>query len=67
MKTLLSNSQIDKFADVLINMGTVIFAVTVVPFFLKNEKIEILVFFVGLVLTISCWSSSIVLVRKIKK
>ena len=67
MKTLLSNSQLDKLADVLINMGTVIFAVAVVPFFLKTEKIEPRVLFAGLALTFLCWSASIVLVRSKKR
>lgn len=66
MRTLLSNAQLDKLADVLINMGTVIFAVAVVPFFLVKEFDEG-AFYTGVVLTFVCWVSSIIIVRRNKK
>lgn len=66
-----TDAQLDKLADVFISMGTVIFALTVIPFFLKTEKIEVLVFFAGSLLTFLCWFFSwffsIMVVKEIKR
>ena len=64
MRAYLTKSQLDKLSDILINMGTVLFASVVVSFLLRIGVVEAGVFFAGLLLTFLCWSASILVVRR---
>lgn len=60
-------AQLDKLADILINIGTVLFASVVVPFFVRIYQIADFVFYGGLLLTFICWFFTIVIARRIKR
>ncbi len=67
MKGLFTKTQLDKLSDILINIGTVIFASSVVPPVLRIAKIENAVFIAGLILTFISWSFSIIVVKGAKR
>lgn len=67
MKGLFTKTQLDKLSDILINIGTVLFASSVAPPLLRIAKIESFVFIAGLVLTFVCWLFSIIVVKGVKR
>lgn len=67
LKFNLTNSQLNKLSEVLVAMGEVLFASLVVPFFIGIDNIHFIVVILGIISTSSCWITSIVIVRRIRK
>lgn len=63
----LTNLQLEKFADIIIIVGQVIFASTVIPFFVGVDKPDSSMLLSGWTITIACWVVSLIMVGRIKK
>jgi len=62
-----TEAQLKVFVDIFVNIGTLFFGSTVVPFFvpgLDRPKPEVLI--LGLVVSCLCWLIAILFARKIK-
>lgn len=65
--TLLTESQLDKLADVFINIGTLFFGSGVIPYLISGlDKPRVLVLILGLGFSIGSWVLAILSVRRIK-
>jgi hypothetical protein len=63
----LTKEQLDKLADIFINVGTLFFGSLVVPQFIPGiDKIGFKLVLIGLVFSIGFWSAAIFSVRRAK-
>lgn len=66
MKLSLTDSQLNKISDILVVIGEVLFASVVVRFFVGIDRPNILMLSLGTIITITCWTSSVFIVRRVK-
>lgn len=67
MRELLTDSQLDKLADIMIAAGQVFFASIVVPFFFGLDNINPDLIPSGVALTLSAWLLSIFIIKRVSK
>lgn len=61
---LLDIFQVDKLADICINIGTLFFAATVLPFFIGIDKPPKLLLLSGIMVSVSLWAIAITIVKQ---
>lgn len=66
MKLSLVDSQLSKISDILVVIGEVLFASIIVRFFVGVDKPNLLMLSLGTIITITCWTSSVFIVRGVK-